>query len=116
MPGGEMMTEGNHFGDFVKDMVSTNMCVEQITVTGGKFHAGTVLCKNGTKWQEVDAGADDFCVLMGKVDATDEDKSASGLMRLAVVKSDHLEWPEGFAEADKTAIVEKMKAVHLLAQ
>ncbi len=116
MPGDQILTEGNHSGDFIKELVSPTLCFEQIKVTGGKFPAGSVLCYNAEKWQAPDAAADNFCVLFASVDATAADMPGNGLMRLAAVKADFLEWPDAMTEEDKAAIVEKMKAAHLLVQ
>lgn len=111
-----MLTESNHTGSFIKDLVSSTLCFEEITVTSGAFESGSVLSLTADKWGAADATAEAHCVLMRGVDASIEDQTSSGLMRLAAVKADHLEWPANFAAADKTTIINSMKTVMLLVQ
>lgn len=111
-----ILTEGKHTGAFIKELVSSTLCFEEINVTSGNFEAGAVLSLTDGKWGAADATAEAHCVLMRGVDASTEDQTSSGLMRLAVVKADHLEWPANFAAADKTTIITSMKTVMLLVQ
>lgn len=111
-----ILTEGKHTGAFIKELLSNTLSFEEITVTGSAFGSGAVLSLVSGKWGAADVSATEHCILMRAVDATVSDQTSSGLMRLAAVKADHLEWPTGFADADKNTIIASMKVSMLLVQ
>ena len=110
----EMLTEGSRPGDFILSEPDSLMSREQITVTGGKFPAGTVLSLASGKYGEPDAEATQHAVLRYPVDASAADQQGSANVRLTVLKADHLEWPEDITDADKAAIITAMKAQMLI--
>lgn len=96
-------------GDFVLREPEPTISRETVTVTGGDFQPGSVLSESGGKYGVLNAAHDNIVVLWARVDASEQDKTGLVIARQCSLKSSHLFWPEGLSEADKAAVIEKMK-------
>ena len=103
--------------DFILEEVSPKFR-EVAAVTGANFVAGTVLSRDaaGDAYGAVDALHTDIAVLYAGVDASAADTNGLVIKRLAILKDNHLTWPDAFVDADITEVKTAMEAKHLITQ
>jgi len=105
--------EGRHAAEFMVSEGNGHISRETVTVTGGNYEAGTVLGKitvaagSGKYTQHDPAAANGSqiaaAVLFANVDASDADKQAVAIVRMAEVNGGALEWKTGITTNEKTA-------------
>lgn len=103
-------------GDFLLNEVNPQMSRETAVLTGGNFPAGAVVSRAAATdpYGEVDDAHDDFAVNYDGVDATANDKNALLIVRLSVLKANHLAWPTAFTPAKIAAVISKMATQNLI--
>jgi len=109
-------------GDLLLVEVSPGWTKEKaVLLAGTDYPLGQVLAKAAGKYQALNpAGADGAekaaAVLGEHVDATAGDKSGVVIARGAVVTLAELAWPAGITEAQKTAALDELNALGIVAR
>lgn len=101
--------------DFILEEVSPKFR-EIEAITGASFDAGTVVSRAaaGDPYGECDPLHTDHAVLYAGVDASAADMNGLVIKRLAILKDNHLTWPDAFVDADIAEVKTAMEAKHLI--
>lgn len=120
-----VINEGKRAGEFLISEANGSLSRASITVASGAgiLKPGTVLAKLTATGKYVaydNVGSDGSeiaaAVLYAGVDATSADVAAVGIVRLAEVDANDLEWAAGLLTADKTAAYADLAVSHVIAR
>jgi hypothetical protein len=109
-------------GDLLLVEVAPGWTKEKATLlAGADYPMGTVLTKLEGKYQAIDPAIEDgtanaCAVLAERVDARAADATGVVLARGAVVQINELIWPDALTEPQKTAALDQLNAVGIVAR
>jgi hypothetical protein len=115
-------TEPTHAGEHILcEAGGSQLCREEVTITGGNYPAGKVLGKITASglYTEHDPSAGDgsetaAAILHAAVDASAADHSGVITARLTAVSGDALTWITGISGANKTAGIAALAANNII--
>ena len=112
-----MKTEQNRAGEFLLSEAERDLSRSQVTLTGGKYKAGTVLGKvtadgkyTDLKTSGTDGNQNAAAVLYADVDASAADAQGVVIDLHAQVVDELLVWPDGITDAKKKTAGEALLA------
>lgn len=107
-------------GGYIVEQVSDHLSIDEITLTDGKYGAGTVLGRVSAtgKYKALDPAATDgsqtaVAILFDTVDAASADKKGVATTNLTAVRATDLVWPDAITTAQQDAAIANLKLAYI---